>query len=83
MTIAQSPISSSPAAAGGGSIMAKKDRPPRWVRDAFKALQIAVAKALAEHKRAGDPIYVWEKGKVVRIPSHRIIVPKWYHRKAA
>jgi len=49
-----------------------KEKPNKAVRDAFKALRIAVAKALAEHKRAGDPIYVWEHGKVVRIPAQRI-----------
>ena len=49
-----------------------KDKPDKWVRNAFKALQMAVAKALADHKQHGDPIYVWEKGKMIRIPAHRI-----------
>jgi hypothetical protein len=64
--------SSTPAVAGGGSMV--KNMPSKFVRDAFRALQIAAAKALDEYKRAGDPVYVWEKGKVVRIPPHRIRV---------
>ena len=51
------------------------ERPPKAVRDAFKALQIAVFEVMADHKRTGDPVYVWENGKVVRIPAHRIRTP--------
>ncbi len=39
---------------------------------AEKALQRAVAKAIAEHKRNGIPIAVWRDGKVVRIPAAKI-----------
>lgn len=39
---------------------------------ADRALQIAVAKVLKEHKRQGLPIYVWQDNKVVRIPPQRI-----------
>jgi hypothetical protein len=60
-----------------------KNRPSKFVSDAFKALQIAVAKAIAEHKRLGHPIYVWEEGKVVRIPAHSPAIRKLHHRKAA
>jgi len=60
-----------------------KDKTNRLARDAFKALKIAVAKALAEHKRLGNPIYVWQDGKVVRIPASRIPVPHRRYRKAA
>jgi hypothetical protein len=55
----------------------------KLVRDADFVLKIAVAKALAEHKCLGYPIYVWENGKVVKIPANKIPVPKIRHRKAA
>lgn len=31
-----------------------------------------VARALAEHKRKGHNIHVWENGKVVEIPAKKI-----------
>ena len=31
-----------------------------------------VARALAEHKRKGRSIYVWQNGKVVKIPAKKI-----------
>jgi hypothetical protein len=34
----------------------------------------AVKKALLEHKRAGNPIAVWEDGRVVWIPAEEIDV---------
>jgi hypothetical protein len=40
------------------------------------ALKEAVAKALAEHKRQGNPIAVWRNGKAVWIPAEEIIVPE-------
>lgn len=43
---------------------------------AERALKEAVAEALAEHKRQGNPIVVWRDGKVVRIPPEEIIVPE-------
>lgn len=39
---------------------------------AEEALKKAVAKAIADHKRTGDPIVVWRDGKVTRIPAHEI-----------
>jgi aminoglycoside phosphotransferase family enzyme len=39
---------------------------------AEEALKKAVAKAIADHKRTGDPIVVWRDGKVARIPAHEI-----------
>ncbi len=33
------------------------------------------ARALAEHKKAGRPIYVWRDGRVVKIPPEDIVVP--------
>ncbi|HAZ07378.1 MAG TPA: hypothetical protein DCZ01_02395 [Elusimicrobia bacterium] len=39
---------------------------------AEKALQIAVAKTIEDHRMSGDPIVVWKNGKVVKIPASRI-----------
>jgi hypothetical protein len=38
------------------------------------ALDQAVADALLDHKRAGNPVSVWRDGKVVWIPSEEIPV---------
>lgn len=38
----------------------------------ISAAQRAVRAALLEHKRAGNPIAVWEDGKVVLIPPDKI-----------
>jgi len=35
-----------------------------------------VAKALAEHKRLRQPIFIWENGKVVKVPPEKIIIPE-------
>jgi hypothetical protein len=35
----------------------------------------AAARALAEHKKAGRSIYIWEDGKVVEVPPEKIKVP--------
>ncbi len=40
------------------------------------ALKEAVAEALAEHKRLGNPIVVWRNGRAVWIPSEEIVVPQ-------
>lgn len=39
------------------------------------ALKEAVAEAIAEHKRRGHPIVIWQDGKVVTIPPEDIVVP--------
>lgn len=39
---------------------------------AEEALKKAVARALADHKRAGDPIVVWRDDRVVKIPAEQI-----------
>jgi hypothetical protein len=41
------------------------------------ALKEAVAEAIAEHKRRGNPIALWRDGKVVVIPPEEIVVPKY------
>lgn len=45
---------------------------PSMVRKVEKALRIAVAKTIEEHRLSGDPIVVWKNGRVVRIPANRI-----------
>ena len=44
---------------------------PMVVR-AEEALKKAVTRALADHKRTGDPIVVWRDGRVVKIPAEQI-----------
>ena len=39
---------------------------------AEEALKKAVAKAIADHKRTGDPIVIWRDGKIVKIPAEQI-----------
>ncbi|MFZ4438169.1 MAG: hypothetical protein ACOYOS_07065 [Syntrophales bacterium] len=40
------------------------------------ALKEAVAEAIAEHKRQGNPIAVWRNGKAVWIQPKEIVVPE-------
>jgi hypothetical protein len=40
------------------------------------ALKEAVAEALAEHKRRGNPIAVWRNGQAVWVPPEEIVVPE-------
>ena len=39
---------------------------------AEEAMKKAVAKAIAHHKRTGDPIVIWRDRKVVKIPAEQI-----------
>ena len=41
---------------------------------AEEALKKAVADAIADHKRSGDPIVIWRDGKVVKIPADQIAI---------
>lgn len=41
---------------------------------AEEALKKAVAEAIADHKRTGDPIVIWKDGEVVRVPADKIVV---------
>ena len=43
-------------------------------REIDAALAKAVREALLEHKRAGNPIAVWQDGRVVWIPPEEIVV---------
>ena len=55
---------------------------PSFVQGALNALQSAVRKTIADHRRSGDPIAVWRDGKAVLIPA-RLLGHKAHHRKAA
>lgn len=37
-----------------------------------KAMRVAVARTIEDHRRSGDPIVVWRSGRVVKIPANRI-----------
>ena len=39
---------------------------------AEEALKKAVADTIADHKRTGDPIVIWQNGKIVKIPADQI-----------
>ena len=41
---------------------------------AEEALKKAVARAIAEHKRNGDPIVIWREGQVVKVPANHIVI---------
>jgi len=43
-------------------------------REIDAALAKAVREAILQHKRAGNPIAVWENGRVVWIPPEEIVV---------
>jgi len=43
---------------------------------AERALKEAVAEALVEHKRQGNPLAIWRNGKVAWIPPEEIVVPE-------
>ncbi len=42
----------------------------------FLGVRLAVAKALAEHKKAGRSIAIWRDNKVVKIAAKDIRIPK-------
>jgi len=50
----------------------KANRGPSITLMAEKALRIAVANTIEEHRRSGDPIVVWKNGRVVKIPAGSI-----------
>lgn len=50
--------------------------------DLFKRIDFGikrgVAEALAEHKKSGQSISVWQNGRVVKIPPEKIQIPEKY-----
>ena len=49
---------------------------------AEKALQEAVFDTFKDHARTGDPVAIWENGKVVKIPASKLNLkePSGYYR---
>ena len=45
------------------------------VKDIERILRRAVGHALKLHKALGNPIAVWEDGKVVMVPADEITIP--------
>ena len=41
-----------------------------------RALNRAVRNALIMHKKLGNPIVVWQDGKVVTVPAEEIVIPE-------
>lgn len=41
-----------------------------------RAVTLAVREALLDHKRAGNPVAIWEDGKVKIVPPEEIILPE-------
>lgn len=39
---------------------------------ALMALEVAVAKAFAQHARLGRPVYIWREGKVVKLTPREV-----------
>lgn len=58
---------------GGGKMNLENDEISRRMK--LGVLQ-GVARALAEHKKAGRSIVIWKDGKVVKVPPEEIEVPK-------
>jgi hypothetical protein len=51
---------------------------PLLVR-AEMALREAVAGAIEDHRRTGDPLVMWRDGKVVLVPADELIPPMKTH----
>ena len=49
-----------------------KTRTMSLSQKAEKALKEAVRNVIKDHKRTGDPLLVWQNGKVVKISSNRL-----------
>jgi hypothetical protein len=47
----------------------KKNLKSSLTGKALAALQVAVAKAVAEHRRRGMPVAIWRDGRAVSIPA--------------
>lgn len=41
-----------------------------------RAVRLAVADALREHKRKGQYVVGWRDGKIIRVPPEEIVVPE-------
>ena len=45
----------------------------RMIAKAEKALKEAVKRAIKDHQRTGDPMYIWENGKVTKVSPEKIL----------
>jgi hypothetical protein len=61
----------------GNEVMKKLDHMelPPLVAKADRAMKEAVARAIAEHWRAGRPVYIWENERVVALLPDGTRVP--------
>ena len=39
---------------------------------AERALKSAIRKLIREHKRSGHPVIIWQNGRVVKVPAHKL-----------
>ena len=56
----------------------EKDLPTAAIRNhaaGIKAFRRGVRAALLEHKRAGNPVAIWQDGKVVWVAPEDIVLP--------
>ncbi len=51
----------------------KSKRVPAIAIEGEKALRAAVAEVMAEHKRTGTPLAVWQDGNTVLLPADQAI----------
>ncbi|MDE2040702.1 MAG: hypothetical protein KGO96_14270 [Elusimicrobia bacterium] len=45
----------------------RKAKTPPLVRNAERAMRIAVSKVVKDHRRRREPLVLWEKGRVVKV----------------
>lgn len=51
-----------------------KRKLPRIAVKTEKAMKEAVMEAIVDHARTGDPMAIWQKGKVVWVPAKKLLV---------
>lgn len=59
----------------------KKRRAPkkefmRMALMAEEALKLAVYEAIKDHARTGDPVALWQNGKVVMVPARKVKIKR-------
>lgn len=59
--------------------MKKSTFPPDLLELAYRAeeaLQVAVYETIRDHERTGDPVVIWQNGKVVRVSARKLKIKK-------
>jgi hypothetical protein len=51
--------------------MRRTNRALKFAKLARRALRLAVRGVIAEHRKTGDPLIVWRRGRVLRVAAHR------------